>query len=219
MSPSLLILCIALAAAIAPAAAADAPLGRLFFTSAQRSSLDTARSQRSRATLSAEKNEEAAPVPEVITYGGMVRRSDGKTTVWINNRAMHDNERPDGATLVGRVRPDGGVSLQHPQTGRSVDLKPGQSIELLSGAIEEGGSRRLTAPKPEAKPEPKPVADAKGAKPAPTDSAKIERDREERQQKLEEAVRTLQETAGAKPGATPPPQPAAGAGAAPSTNY
>ncbi len=196
-----LALACALMLAAEPAMAAE-PLGRLFFTSAQRASLDGARSQRSRATLSSEK-EEAAPVPEIVTYGGMVRRSDGKTTVWINNRAMHDNERPDGATLVGRVRPDGGVSLQHPQTGRSVDLKPGQSVELLSGTIEEGGSRRLTAPKPEAKPEPKPVADAKGAKPAPTDSAKLERDREERQQKLEESVRTLQETASAKAGAAP----------------
>ena len=182
-----------------PAVAAE-PLGRLFFTTAQRASLDVARSQKSRATLSAEKEDAA---PEVVTYGGMVRRSDGKTTVWINNRAMHDNERPDGATMVGRVKPDGGVTLQIPQTGRSVDLKPGQSIELLSGAIEEGGSRRLTAPKPDAKPEPKPVADAKGTKTAPTDSAKIERDREERQQKLEETVRTLQETSSAKPGAAP----------------
>ena len=100
-----------------------------------------------------------------------------------------------------------------------MDLKPGQSIELLSGAVEEGSSRRLTAPKPEAKPEPKPAADAKGAKPAPADTAKIEREREERQQNLEESVRTLQETAGAKPGATPPPPPAAGAGAALPTNY
>ena len=86
--------CLALAFALlltaGPAVAAE-PLGRLFFTTAQRASLDTARSQRSRVTLSAEKNEEAAQVPEVITYGGMVRRSDGKSTIWLNNRAMHDN--------------------------------------------------------------------------------------------------------------------------------
>lgn len=202
-----LALACALILVVEPAVAAE-PLGRLFFTTAQRASLDVARSQRSRATLSAEKNEEAAAVPEIVTYGGMVRRSDGKTTVWINNRAMHDNVRPDGATMVGRVKPDGGVTLQVPQTGRSVDLKPGQSIELLSGAIEEGGSRRPPASKPEAKPEPKPVVDAKGAKPSPTDSAKIERDREDQQQKIEEAVRTLQDAAaGGKPVAVPLPQP------------
>ena len=202
-----LALACALVLAAWPAVAAE-PLGRLFFTSAQRASLDTARSQRSRATLSAEKNEEttAAPVPEIVTYGGMVRRSDGKSTIWLNNRAMHDNERPDGATLVGRVKPDGGVTLQVPQTGRSVDLKPGQSIELLSGAIEEGGSRRLTASRPEAKPEHKPVADAKGIKPAPADTAKLERDREERDRKIDDAVRAVQETVGAKPEATPPLQ-------------
>lgn len=182
------------------APAAD-PVGRLFFTPAQRASLDVARTQRARNTLANERTvDETAPVAQTITYGGMVRRADGKSTVWINGRPVNDNDPAGGVSLVGRVRPDGGVSLQVPQSGRSIDLKPGQSVELLSGAVEEAYSRKSIQP------EPKPVAEAKpAAKPASPDRAAEERRREEREQRrIEEAVsRALQETASAKPGAAP----------------
>jgi hypothetical protein len=184
-------------------AVAQETLGRLFFTPAQRASLDVARSQRARATLSTDKTEEQeeAPAAQTIMYGGMVRRSDGKSTVWINNRPLHDNEQTAGMAVVGRVRPDGGVSLQVPQSGRTVTLKPGQSIELLSGAIEEGYSRKPvpTDPAPAAKP----VRDPTAAKQAAAEQRdKEQRDREDQQRKLEEAVRALQEAA-AKSGTAP----------------
>lgn len=171
-SKSGLILLCALAAAVQgaavaqvtakPAVSAAEPVGRLFFTPAQRASLDVARSRRARTTLSTEQSEEAAPVAQTITYSGMVRRSDGKSTLWVNNRAISDNEAATGA-IVGSVRPDGSVTLSLPQSGRSVDLKPGQSIELLSGTIEEGYSRKPVAP--EAKPAAKPPVDAKAERP------------------------------------------------------
>jgi len=202
--------CVLAATAVPGAAAAQAakpatreaePLGRMFFTPAQRAQLDVARTQRARTTLATEQTEEvvtAAPVPQTITYDGMVRRSDGKTTVWINSRPVNDKETA-GAAIVGRVHANGAVSLQVPQSGRSVELKPGQSIELLSGAIEEGFSRKP----PAAVPEPKPAA-----KPASPGRVSDERDREEQQRKLEEAVRTLQEAAAPKPGTAPAPPPA-----------
>ena len=200
--------CCALAAALASVPApAQERVGRLFFTPAQRASLDVARSQRARAALASDKTEqEAAPVPQTITYSGVLRRSDGKTTVWINNQPVHDRDSAGAAAIVGRVRPDGSVTLQVPQSGRSVILKPGQSVELLSGAVEEGYSRRLEAPKPESKPAAKPAADAKTAKPAASDSA-TQREREEREsQRLEDAIsRALAETASARPGAAPRP--------------
>jgi hypothetical protein len=185
------------------------PLGRLFFTPAQRASLDVARSQRARATLATEETEEtvatAAPVPQTITYDGMVRRSDGKTTVWINSRPVVD--KGPSPAVVGQVRPDGSVTLQVPQSGRSVVLKPGQSIELLSGAVEERFTRKPPAPEPEPKPAAKRAAEAKGAKPAPTEAARAEREREDRQQQVEDAVRALQNAAGAKPGGATEPAP------------
>jgi hypothetical protein len=189
-------------------ASAQERLGRLFFTPAQRASLDVARSQRARAAVATEKSEqEAAPVPQTITYSGVLRRSDGKTTVWINNQPVHDRESAGAAAIVGRVRPDGSVTLQVPQSGRSVILKPGQSVELLSGAVEEGYSRRVEAPtsKPEPKPAAKPAAAGTG-KPAAAEAA-AQREREERQsQRLEDAIsRALVDTASARPLATPAP--------------
>jgi len=194
----------------AQAAGAAEPAGRLFFTPAQRASLDVARTQRARATLSNEKTEqEAAPVPQTITYGGVVRRSDGKSTAWFNNQPVNDREPLGGAAIVGRVRPDGSVTLQVLQSGRSVSLKPGQSVELLSGAVEEGYSRRLDASKPEPKPVGKPAAGGKPTSTAAPDNAGTERARDERQQQvIEDAVsRALQETASARPGAAPAPSP------------
>lgn len=196
--------CASVAAAVPAPTSAQERLGRMFFTPAQRTSLDIARSQRARATLSTEKTEqEAAPVAQTITYGGMVRRNDGKSTIWLNNQPVNDRDPVGGAAIVGRVRPDGGVTLQVPQSGRRVDLKPGQSIELLSGAIEEAYSRRPPS-EPELKPGAKPPVD-KAGKPASPGNAKAEQEREQRQQQvIEDAVsRALQETAAARPGAAP----------------
>lgn len=203
-----LLACGALAAAVAPLPApAQEQLGRLFFTPAQRASLDIARSQRARAAVATEKAEQdATPVPQTITYNGVLRRSDGKTTVWINNQPVHDRESAGAAAIVGRVRPDGSVTLQVPQSGRSVNLKPGQSVELLSGNVEEGYSRRLEAPKPEPKPAAKPGATTGTAKPPAPDRV-AEQEREERAaQRLEDSIsRALTETASARPGAAPAP--------------
>jgi hypothetical protein len=204
---SLTFCCALAAAATSVPAPAQERLGRLFFTPAQRASLDVARSQRARAALSTEKPEqEAAPVPQTITYSGVLRRSDGKTTVWINNQPVNDEESAGAAAIVGRVRPDGSVTLQVPQSGRSVILKPGQSVELLSGAVEEANSRKLEASKTEPKPAAKPSAEAKTAKPAAPEAA-AQRVREEREtQRLEDAIsRALTETASARPGAAPGP--------------
>jgi hypothetical protein len=192
----------------APAAAqAQERLGRLFFTPAQRASLDIARSQRARAAVATERTEqEATPVPQTITYSGVVRRSDGKTTVWINNQAVHDRESAGSAAIVGRVRPDGSVTLQVPQSGRSVSLKPGQSVELLTGAVEEGYARGVGTPKPEPKPAAKPAANAAAAKAAAERMAQQEREERE-SQRLEDAIsRALTETASARPLAPPKPE-------------
>ena len=150
MKRALLPLALVLAVGNAPAAE---PLGRLFFTPAQRAQLDVARNQKSRATLASDQ-EEAAPVPEVVTYSGIVRRNDGKTTVWINNRAVNDGNAADRSPVSSRVRPDGSVILEVPKTDRSVKLKVGQSVEIVSGTIEEPYERRAVA----AKPVPKPAA-------------------------------------------------------------
>jgi hypothetical protein len=151
MRSSVLMPVMVLAALAAPAAPAADSLGRLFYTPTQRVQLDTARSQRSRATVTTEQ-EAAAPVPEVVTYDGVVRRSDGRTTVWINNRAINDGRAPAGLPFSSKLRPDGSVRLGVAQADRQVDLKVGQSVEIVSGTIAEPYHRAPAVARPVVKP-------------------------------------------------------------------
>jgi hypothetical protein len=128
--------------------AAGADLGRLFFTPAQRATLDNARKQNIRIEIGSENPQAAAPVARNISVNGVVRRSDGKSTVWINNRAVTD--RQTGGIGVSPGKNDSRVKLTVPESGRSVDLKVGQSVEIVSGTIEEGYARRI-APNTETK--------------------------------------------------------------------
>ena len=163
MKRALLSLALAVTLSGAPAAQTDAakplggvPLGRLFFTPVERAQLDIARSQKKAPTEAAAPAPEPPPVPQTVTYGGIVRRSDGKAMLWINNRLVEEKEALSGLNLKGRVRPDGAVTLQVPQTGGSINVKVGQSVELQTGRVGE-----VRRPDPE---EPKPPAS--GASPA-----------------------------------------------------
>ncbi len=120
------------------AAPATESLGRLFYTPAERTQLD---GLRSRKNIPVPIQQEPLPAPEVVTYGGVVRRSDGKTTVWINNHVVNDGKATDGLPISSRVRPDDSVSLKLPQASGSIDLKVGQSVEIGSGAIAEPYAR------------------------------------------------------------------------------
>jgi len=157
------------------AVTAPAPIGRLFYTPAERAQLDIARMQRKPApqqqSAAAEPVEAPDPPPQVVTYGGIVRRSDGRSMLWINNQLVDEKDALKGLSLKGKVRPDGSVTLQVPQTGGSIDVKVGQSVEIQTGRVAE-------ARKPEAKPpaeEPKPTATESApsaATPAPVAAAK-----------------------------------------------
>lgn len=142
------------------AGAADAPLGRLFFTPEQRTQLDMLRTKR---VVASQTKEEAAP--EVVTYNGIIRRSDGKTTVWVNNQALSEADLRDKPAIGGRVSRDGQIVIEAGQsrTAAKTQLKVGQSAELLSGQVAESYSAAATAarapkPEPASKPVPAPAA-------------------------------------------------------------
>ncbi len=126
-----LLLLVVLMSLLPAARAADA-IGRIFFTPAQRAQLDLARSQKIVATQTKDE-----PIPEFVTYNGIVRRTDGKATVWVNNRAMSDTELNAAQPLAGRIDRSGRILLQAPQGAGSLQLKVGQSAELLSGRVDE----------------------------------------------------------------------------------
>jgi len=124
-------------------AAAGAELGRLFFTPAQRAALDSARKQNVRTELGNDNPQETAPLPQNITINGLIRRSDGKTTVWVNNRAVTE-QQPNGVNVVP-YKNDNRVKLTTPDSGHSVDLKVGQTLELNSGTVQEGSAPSTAA--------------------------------------------------------------------------
>ena len=107
---------------------AGAQIGRLFTTPEERLQLDI-----QRGTAAAPALPVSAPPAAPVMVDGFVRRSGGKSTVWLNQSA-------DSAPRVKGQ----GVSLNLP-SGRWRLVKPGQSIDMNTGAISdsvEGVSRK-----------------------------------------------------------------------------
>lgn len=108
-------------------------LGRLFFTPDERSNLDRAR------LTGVDTEQEGAPAQQLesITLNGIVKRSSGKTTVWVNGSAQHESDLPPGTKRqASKTRPpDFPVLVQ--KTGKTVTLKVGQTLNIESGEISE----------------------------------------------------------------------------------
>ncbi|CUI09218.1 hypothetical protein [Massilia antarctica] len=117
--------CLLLAAAVG-AQAQTAPMGRLFTTPAERHQLDI---QRGLAAAPPAPVVEAASAPQPMTVNGFVRRSSGKSTVWVNNEAREGaRNRFSGPAQAPRV------TLTLP-SGQKVVLKPGQSVDMNAGTV------------------------------------------------------------------------------------
>ena len=132
-----------------PLALGNEPLGRLFFSPAQRAQLDTARATHDRRGPVIAESEPLPPQgPEVVNYSGLVRRNDGggPSTVWINGKPMTERTRGNDVNVTG-VRRDGAVTVVVPSAGRPASLRVGQSMDVASGAIEEPYARRATIPR------------------------------------------------------------------------
>ena len=125
------------------------PLGRLFFTPEQRATLDNARRQNIKIEVETEM-----PTLEIISVNGLIQRSDGLSTVWINNQPLNEKRAPSGIKIISRSSHDARVTLQLPQSSRNVDLKVGQNLDAISGQIHESYQRpplpplreKITAP-------------------------------------------------------------------------
>ncbi|HEX4985621.1 MAG TPA: hypothetical protein VFV71_06040 [Burkholderiales bacterium] len=125
-----------LVASLVPASASVAePLGRLFFTPAQRHMLDAGKYSTPRKT---EK-----PVPRTMQIDGIVTRSDAESTIWVNGKAYHDGS-PEGVRVGTdpRTPETGSVRVPGKATAR---VKVGQQLELNSGRIQESFARTKRA--------------------------------------------------------------------------
>lgn len=113
------ILVLLMGLALAGAAVAQ-ELGRLFFTPEQRDALDARR--RSRVP---EKAASPLVIAPTTRLDGYVRRSDGRSTVWVNGDTA-DNSRPQS---------DGSVAVSVGDGGPRVRLKPGEVLDRSSGEV------------------------------------------------------------------------------------
>jgi hypothetical protein len=123
--------------------AAQDKLGRLFFTPAERNALDAQRKVAGDLANRpvAQKGPEIpkAPPPRMVTLNGVVRRSDGETTIWVNNQAVHERFQ-EVDVLPGSITAKS-VSVKLPGSGRRVKLKVGQSVDSSTGEVEENYRR------------------------------------------------------------------------------
>ena len=103
-------------------------IGRLFYSPDERAMLDRLRQKSIGSTLSA---------TEQITLNGIVRRSSGKTTAWINQLPQHENEIPQGITVRQGQAAKPSALLLLP-SGRQVNLKAGQTFDATKGKVREG---------------------------------------------------------------------------------
>jgi len=91
-------------------------LGRLFFTPQQRAQLELAQAQRSAA-----ENRPAG----ALTLNGIVQRSDGARTVWINGVAHAANDSAEHAPASQRLSVNGKLQPDEIKVGQR--LSPEQS--------------------------------------------------------------------------------------------
>jgi len=139
-------------ALLAPLAAhgAELPLGRLFFTPAQRAALDEARRKNIRAEELAVQSasKPKAPQPRDVVVNGLLMRSDGMAVIWVNGKAV-ENETRDGLRVSPTASRES-VVLRDPAKGRALRLKVGQRADLLSGRVQENYEARRAAARAEA---------------------------------------------------------------------
>ncbi len=101
------------------------PLGRLFVTQAERLRMDQARQ------LGATRLD---LVDLGTTLNGYVIRNNGKTTTWINQVPIHENESRQELRVVQQPQHDP-VILVRTDDGKRVKLRVGDSVEKQTGQV------------------------------------------------------------------------------------
>lgn len=117
--------------------------GRIFSTAQERASLDSQRDAMLRDMTEAERLAALrAPVletvvevqPSMIQMGGIVRRSDGTHTVWLNGVPVSERELPANVQLD--MLSGLGVLLVSTPT-ETYSLRPGQTLNATTGELRE----------------------------------------------------------------------------------
>ena len=108
-------------------------LRRLFFTPEQRAALDARRKAR------VPDKPSAAPVAEspITRIDGAVRRSGGRSTVWVNGETIPEGAQPSGAPAAPRISGSGRVSIPEGEGAQRRDLRVGETLDRGSGEVRD----------------------------------------------------------------------------------
>lgn len=115
-------------------------LGRLFSTPEERALLDELRRERKIVAPDPQVTEIVPDTPTVeqVTINGVVLRSGGVNSAWINGRQVDAGARTREGVRVDTSPVDGGrVKITLPSGAETIDLKPGQKIDVDSGVVME----------------------------------------------------------------------------------
>ena len=125
LAPLALLLALSLAG---PAAAQE--LGRLFFTPEQRTALDARRAARlpDKPAATAE-----SPTTRVDGY---VKRSSGKSTVWVDGEALPDGLQTEGLRVQRGSDPTR-VTVTVGEDGRRIVLRIGETLDRATGTVKD----------------------------------------------------------------------------------
>ena len=125
-----LLCCVALLASL-PLAQAEETLGRLFFTPERRQALDRQREM----NIGEQANEDST-----LTINGIVTRSSGKRTAWINGIAQNEREISGGITVTPKRNNPGQVIVEtaerpasNARIGETISRTTGETSDLLNG--------------------------------------------------------------------------------------
>lgn len=123
------------------------PMGRLFSSPAERSTLNYLRQTKKpniaiQPETSVQQTEpEVRELPDAINMQGYVKRTDGKQgTVWINNQAMQENSG-NKDVQVGKLPQNGNrIPIKLPANGKHLTLKAGQVYNPADNRVSEARS-------------------------------------------------------------------------------
>lgn len=116
-------------AAVTPAAPQPQHLGRLFMTPEIRSALERQRQLNIQEAQTLEGS--------TMTLNGVVTRSSGKRTVWINGQAQHDEAAPSGVIATTGPRTPGRAVLSSGEESPTL-LEVGESVNRATHEKTDG---------------------------------------------------------------------------------
>jgi hypothetical protein len=121
-------------------------LGRLFFTPDQRAALDARRKAR------VPDKPAATPVAEspLTRVDGAVRRSGGKSTVWVNGETIPEGAQAGSPKVAPPGSSPGRVSIPAGEGAPRIDMRVGESLDRGSGEVRDvlGSGEIKIGPRP-----------------------------------------------------------------------